>query len=92
MIRRRLPQIVAVTGVVGIAAHGFIAELADRGMVPEKFYQVALDTFACAFVASVVIAWFHGKKGKQKIQPLEVALLSVVGIIWLLIAVWIVLR
>jgi serine/threonine protein kinase len=92
LIRRRLPQIVAVTGVVGIAAHGFIAELADRGIVPEVIYQVALATFICAFVASVVIAWFHGKKGKQKVQPLEVSILVVLGIIWILVDLWLLLR
>jgi serine/threonine-protein kinase len=91
LIRRRLPQIVAVTGVVGFAAHGFIAELADRGVVPEAVYQVALATFICAFVASVVIAWFHGKKGRQKVQPLEVGLLAVIGVIWLLVGIWLLL-
>lgn len=92
LIRRRLPQIVAVTGVVGVAAHSFIAELADRGIVPEKFYQVALDTFACAFVASIVIAWYHGKKGRQRVQASEVGLLAAVGIVWIVIAGMILIR
>jgi len=91
LIRRRLPQIVAVTGVVGIAAHSFIAELADRGVVPEYVYQVALATFICAFVASIIIAWFHGKKGRQKVPPLEVALLGALVIVWVLISVWLLL-
>ena len=89
LVRRRLPQIVAVTGVVGIAAHSFIAELADRDIVPEKFYQVSLATFACAFVASVIVAWFHGKKGRQKVQASEIGLLTAVAIIWLVVAGWI---
>ena len=92
LIRRRLPQVVAVTGVVGIAAHSFIAELADRGVVPEYVYQVALATFICAFAASIVIAWFHGKKGRQKVQPLEVSILVALGIIWVLLGLWLLLR
>ncbi|MGW8268341.1 MAG: serine/threonine-protein kinase [Longimicrobiales bacterium] len=92
LIRRRLPQIVAVTGVVGIAAHGFIAELADRGVVPERVYQVALATFICAFAGSIIVAWFHGKKGRQKVPPLEVTLLGVLVIVWVLVSAWLLIR
>jgi serine/threonine-protein kinase len=91
LIRRRFPQIVAVTAVVGFSALAWISDLEDRGVLPEPSYKVALDTFISAVAVSGVIAWFHGKKGKQRVQPLEVTLLSAIGILWLLIAAWLVL-
>jgi hypothetical protein len=91
LIQRRLPQIVAVTGVVGFAALSFVGDMEDLEVLPGDSYKLALDTFMSAVAVSGVIAWFHGKKGRQKVQPLEVGLLTVVGIVWLLIGIWIIL-
>jgi serine/threonine protein kinase len=83
LIRRRLPQIVAVTGVVGFTALAFVGDMEDRGVLRPPSYKIALNTYICAVAVSGVIAWFHGKKGRQKVQPLEVGLLVVIGLAWL---------
>jgi hypothetical protein len=43
----------------------------------------------CAVVASTVIAWFHGERGRQETRVLEWILLSVIGVAWLSISGWI---
>jgi serine/threonine-protein kinase len=83
VLKRRLPQIVVATTVVLYVVLEFVDMLADRGLVSETFFQIALNTFGCGVAASGVGAWFHGKKGRQKVQLLEVALYVVIGIVWL---------
>lgn len=88
LVRRRLPQIVVVTAVVGTFALGQVDSFEDRGVVPPGTYKLALDTFICAVAASGIIGWFHGKKGRQKVTPLEVGLLLAVGVVWILVGAW----
>ena len=88
LIRRRFPQIVAVTAVVGFTALAFIGDMEDRAVLPEPSYKIALDTYICAVGASGVIAWFHGREGRQRVQPLEVGLLAAIGVVWLLVVTW----
>jgi serine/threonine protein kinase len=87
LIHRRMPQIVAVTAIIGGAALSAVSQLADMEVVPRGTYKHALNTFVCAVAVSGVIAWFHGKEGRQKVEPLEVGLLAAIGVIWLLIGI-----
>jgi serine/threonine protein kinase len=81
LLKRRLPQTVVVTGVVGIFCLTFIAMLAD--VLDNPYFQAALATFVCSLVTSGVIAWFHGEKGPQRVTPLEVLTLGLIGLVWL---------
>jgi serine/threonine protein kinase len=83
LLKRRLPQTVVVTGAVGIAGLYFIGMLAD--VYDKPIFQAALATFVCSLAASGVIAWFHGEKGPQRVTPLEVVLLALIGLVWLAI-------
>jgi serine/threonine-protein kinase len=83
LLTRRLPQIVVVTAVVLYALLEFVQMLAEQNVVGNWAFEIMLNTFACGIAASGVIAWFHGKKGAQRVQPMEIALLAVVGIVWL---------
>jgi serine/threonine protein kinase len=83
LLRRRVPQIVAVTAVLGLAVLGFFDMLADRDVVPEVAFRLALATVGCLLGASVIVAWFHGERGEQRVTALEVLLLVVVGAVWL---------
>jgi len=85
LIRRRFPQIVAVTAVIGAAALSAISQMADMDVFPRVTYKHALNTYLCAVAVSGVIAWFHGKEGRQRVQPLEIGLLVAIGIIWLIV-------
>ncbi len=83
LLRRRVPQIVAVTGVIGFAILNFMDQLADRHVIPELIYKWTLATVACSVTASVVIAWFHGRPGRQRVGSLEVSILTLLGLAWL---------
>jgi serine/threonine protein kinase len=89
LLKRRLPQTVVVTAVVGLGILYFVATLAD--VLANRFFQVALATFVCALVGSGIIAWFHGEKGPQRVTALEVVLLAVVALVWaaLLVAIFV---
>jgi eukaryotic-like serine/threonine-protein kinase len=91
LLERRVPQIVAVTGVLGLALLGFFDMLADREILPEIAFRLALATVACLLGGSVIVAWFHGERGEQRVTALEVLLLGLVGAIWLLLVAMIVL-
>lgn len=84
LLRRRLPQVVAITLVAGYAALGFVDQLVDRGVVPAVVYPLSLGTFAYSVVASAMISWFHGRKGRQRVSRLELVLLMLVGGAWVL--------
>ena len=79
VLKRRLPQIVVATGVILYALLSFVDMLADREVLPLWAFRIALNTFLCGTAASGVIAWFHGKKGRQRVQPLEITLLVLIG-------------
>ena len=85
LLKRRLPQTVVVTGAAGLAGLYFIAMLAD--VFDNPIFQAGLATFVCSLLASVVIAWFHGEKGPQRVTPLEVVLLAVIGMVWIALGV-----
>jgi serine/threonine protein kinase len=85
---RRLPRTVAITGAVGATALYFVDMLADRGVVPELVFRLALLTFFCSLAASGVIAWFHGEKGPQKVPPTELAILSMIVLFWIAMGVF----
>jgi serine/threonine protein kinase len=83
LLTRRLPQIVVATGVLLYGLLSFVQMLAEQQVLPGWAFNIALNTFGCGVAASGVIAWFHGTKGAQRVQPLEILLLTLVGIVWL---------
>lgn len=91
-LRRRVPQIVAVTAAVGFGTVGFIDQLSDHQVLPEAAYRLALATLVFSMIAAGVVAWFHGRPGRQRFSLLEVALLGLVGVAWLLSCAAILLR
>lgn len=83
LLRRRLPQVVAVTLVAGYAILSFIDQLADRDVLPEIAYPLALSTYGFGVATSAVIAWFHGRAGQQRVGGLEVLLIAILASGWL---------
>ena len=92
VLKRRLPQIVVATTVVLYALLQFVDILTDRGRVSDDVFQIALNTFGCGIAASGVGAWFHGKKGRQRVQPLEVTLYAVIAVVWVALGVYVFLK
>jgi hypothetical protein len=90
LIKRRVPQIVVVTGAFGAGLIGFVSDLVDRNRLDPVFYDLSLPFVACGVAAATVVAWFHGERGSQEASVLEWMLLSVIAVIWIAISAWIV--
>lgn len=90
LLRRRLPQVVVVTGAAGFAVLTFVGDLADRGILPEVIYRHTLNTVFCGLAAALVVGWFHGAKGKQLVTLLEMVLLAGVFAVWVFLAIFVV--
>ncbi|MDH3271981.1 MAG: serine/threonine protein kinase [Gemmatimonadota bacterium] len=90
LIKRRVPQIVAVAGAAGLGLMGLTSQFVEMGIAPAIVYTLTLPLVACGVMAATVIAWFHGEKGEQDSSVLEWILLSVIGVAWLTISVWII--
>jgi serine/threonine protein kinase len=89
LVKRRVPQFVLGAGAAAIGLLGFVSMLVERGTLGELWWDLALPLAACGFVASAVVAWFHGERGRQKASVLEFALLGAIGVVWLSISAWI---
>jgi serine/threonine protein kinase len=87
LIRRRMLWILSIAGVIGLGFLYIIRMLASRGLLPEAAFPLALDTVLCGLAAATVLAWFHGEKGRQKVAPFEVVLLTVIGLIWVAVGI-----
>ena len=84
ILRRRFPQLVVLTAGGGWLALEGVSQLVDMGVLGRMWYHLSLALAA-------VVAWFHGAKGKQRTGPVEIALLTVIGAIWLIVSVSIIL-
>jgi len=89
---RRLVQIVVSYAVAGWLVLSIFGEVIDRGVLPEILYRVLLVLYFGGMVAALITGWYHGEKGNQKVTRMEVALLSVVGLLTLGGAGWTVQR
>jgi serine/threonine-protein kinase len=90
LLRRRVPQIVVISGGAGLSLIGLMGELVDRGTVDPIVFPLTLAFVVCGFVASMVVAWFHGERGPQKATLMEWTVLGVIGVIWVILSAWIV--
>jgi eukaryotic-like serine/threonine-protein kinase len=89
LFKRRLPQVVVLTTVVGWGLQDFIQGQVDVGLLDMKWYGFTWATVVCAVGVAGIIAWFHGKKGKQEVTPLEIVLVSLVALVWAIAGVMI---
>jgi len=87
LLRRRLPQIVAVTMGAGLGLLYFVSTLVERGKLPELAFTLYLATYAYSIAGAFVLAWFHGRPGRQRVRWLELVLLLALGGAWLVTCV-----
>jgi TolB-like protein len=73
--QRRVVQILISYIAGGFVALNVFDQLADRGVVPELVYRVALIWYVFGIPAALLIGWFHGEKGRQKAPLSEISLL-----------------
>jgi serine/threonine protein kinase len=89
---RRLPQIVIAFGAVAWGILGVVDQLADRGVLPEVAYRLALVAVVTGLPAVLTGAWFHGKKGRQKFEPIEYWVFGGLALVWLAVSTLILVR
>lgn len=80
LIERRVVQwslgyLVAAWG--GLEAFGFLAELFGWG---EAVVRSAAILLGAGLLCVVILSWFHGSQGRQRVTRLEAGLLSLVGV------------
>jgi serine/threonine-protein kinase len=90
LLRRRVPQIVIVSGAAAVGFIQLVAVLVEMGTIGAIFWDLSLPFAVCGVAASTVIAWFHGEKGKQETSVLEWILLSVIAVVWIAVSAWMV--
>lgn len=90
LVRRRVPQIVAMAGAGGMGLMAFTSMLVEMDVLPQRVFHLTLPLVACGLMAATVVAWFHGERGRQESSVLEWMLLSVIGVAWLTISAWII--
>lgn len=90
VMKRRVPWFVGMAVTAGGAILGGMNVLtADQGMLDPIWFRLSLPFVVCGVAAATVVAWFHGERGQQESSVLEWMLLSVIGVVWLSISVWI---
>jgi hypothetical protein len=83
---RRLPQIVIAYGAVAWGLLELTSQLADRAVLSNLAYQLVLVAVATGLPAVVMGAWFHGKKGQQRFEPVEYWVFGGLALVWLAVS------
>ena len=80
--RRRIPQLVAAAAMGGGTIVGLTDALIDNTDLPPWTFAQVLNLVVWVFVGSCLVAWFHGERGRQRVNRLEVTLLAIVALGW----------
>lgn len=75
---RRITQVVLTYVAVGWVALAGVDQVVDREVLPELFYRLALLVYACGIPVALILGWFHGEKGRQRVTIPEALLLGLV--------------
>ena len=78
--QRRIVQFVASYAVSGWVALEVVGALVERGIFPEVTYRVGLVLYLGGLLATVILGWFHGEKGRQQASPFELSLLVAIAV------------
>lgn len=92
LVKRRVPQIVIFTIIAGWGLLQVVSQFVEMSVLPQGAYQLTLPLVVAGVLASTVVAWFHGEKGKQQATALEYVLLGVIAIGWVAATALIALR
>ena len=83
--KKRVARVVAAGFVVSGFIAGGVATLSEQyEFMPSWAFTESLATGVAIILASVVIGWFHGAKGRQRVPVLEYVELGVIAVAWLL--------
>ncbi len=83
---RYLPQIMLVYAAIAWGALEVSSQLVDMEVLPDVMYKLVLVAVLTGLPAVFAGAWFHGKKGRQRFQPIEYWLFGGLVVIWLVVS------
>ncbi len=87
LLKRRVPQVVllAVGGAITLIS------LADalEDLLPADSKLLTVIFSVAAVLASAVLAWFHGERGRQQAPLVEYLLLALIAAGWLVVSGWV---
>jgi hypothetical protein len=86
LIQKNLHWAVAGAGTAGLALFGVAAGLADLEFISRKTFKVIMVLIVGGFLASLVGAWFHGEKGKQRAPLIEWVLYVLIAAVCTVVA------
>ncbi len=92
LMERRLPQITGAYALVAWLLLQVVDQLADRDVLPEVAYRLVLVAAVTGLPAVLTGAWFHGKRGRQKVEAVEYWVFGALGLIWLAVSALILVR
>lgn len=82
LMERRFLPIMGTFMVMAWLLLTLMERLEARAVLPAPAYALALTTAIFGFIATNILAWFHGRKGKQPVTRLEGGLLVLVAVLW----------
>jgi serine/threonine protein kinase len=87
LVKRRVPQVVLLAVGGAITLIGLADALED--LLPPESKLLTVVFSVAAVVASAVVAWFHGERGRQRAPLIEYFLLGLIVVAWLVVSGWI---
>ncbi len=92
LVRRRVPQLVALALTVGVTLVGLVG----AGVEFYGLRRIVLDLTIVLSVAGVLVAlvgsWYHGESGRQKPTAIEWLLYGAIAVVWLGVSGYLILR
>lgn len=85
--KRRMLPFVAAYVAGGVAGMGGVDQLVQQDLLAPIAYRLALAFFVAGLNATIIVAWFHGERGRQRVSATEVVLLSAVLFAWVIASV-----
>ena len=89
LLARRIPQFVVGSVLLGLGVMQLVSELIQNQMLGNVFYPLAIVFAIHLVLVTSVISWFHGAKGRQEVQAVEVAMLMALAATWLAVSAWV---
>jgi TolB-like protein len=78
---RRIIQMTLAYIAVGWVLVSAVDQLVDRGWLPELVYDLGFVAYLGGIPAALIIGWYHGERGSQKVTGGELGLLALVLLI-----------
>lgn len=72
-------QVVAAYAAAGWVGVEVVNQLTDQGVLPRLLYPLALIWYLYGLAGALVLGWFHGEKGDQRVSRFELLLLVLVA-------------